>query len=91
MLTGGKTKGAHPTESTAKLAFFIHTAKYPLHIAPLTSVFSIFPHIRVGITYFFNLLILTVMFFRKNIFNHDTLRLFFVSIDFKTNEISNRF
>lgn len=45
MLTGGKTKGAHPTESTAKLAFFIHTAKYPLHIAPLSSVFSIFPHL----------------------------------------------
>ena len=42
MLTGGKTKGAHPTESTAKLAFFIHTAKYPLHIAPLSSVFSVF-------------------------------------------------
>ena len=55
----GKTKGAHPTESTAKLAFFIHTAKYPLHIAPLSSVFSVFPHLCADITFFLNLLIFT--------------------------------
>ena len=42
MYNWGETKDAHPTESTAKLAFFIHTAKYPLHIAPLSSVFYVF-------------------------------------------------